>query len=238
MQGYRIPPAVRIAFVPFCVESLTRSEIDRVFRAHGIALATKNNPYSKMNLVDAYCGLINWEDESHLRRFVQIVNSVLSLARTKKDAATAVATFLSVCRDSGCIGERDELVFADTPDVGTSKRLQLMSIAPNFDGNVPTAIDRSQTELSATQEDAAARRLMCVSGKARIEIRKGLVSRWVDLADFFDVPLAERSTFGQGADAAGKLLDWLDERSKLLGLRDAFQYLGMDDLVTVFDRPE
>ena len=47
-----LPPAVRIAFVPFCVASLTRSEIDRVFNAHGVTLPSDANPYSKKNLVE------------------------------------------------------------------------------------------------------------------------------------------------------------------------------------------
>ena len=75
-----------------------------------------------------------------------------------------------------------------------------------------------------------------LAGKARIEIRKGLVSRWADLALYFDVPLVDRSSFGQGGEAAGKLLDWLEERSKLPALRDAFRYLGMDDLITELDQ--
>ncbi len=72
-------------------------------------------------------------------------------------------------------------------------------------------------------------------GKTRLGIRNGLITRWNDLALYFDIPLADRSTFGQGKEAAGKLLDWLDERQRLSALRDAFQYLAMDDLISLLD---
>lgn len=62
MPAALLPPAVRIAFVPFCVASLVRSEIDRVFKAHGLTLRPDANPYSKTNLVDAYCQRVDWNN--------------------------------------------------------------------------------------------------------------------------------------------------------------------------------
>ena len=64
-----LPPAGRIAFVPFCVDSLSRSEIDRVFNAHGLTLPANSNPYSKRNLVDAYSKLFDWRNEEDVEQF-------------------------------------------------------------------------------------------------------------------------------------------------------------------------
>ena len=84
-----LPPAVRIAFVPFCVASLSRSDIDRVFNANGVALPSDANPYSKKNLVDAYCKVFDWRNEEEVRRFRDIVGDVLSLAGGSEQAAQA-----------------------------------------------------------------------------------------------------------------------------------------------------
>jgi hypothetical protein len=107
-----LPPAVRIAFVPFCVASLTRSEIDRVFKAHGVTLSTGANPYSKTNLVDEYCKSFDWNDEEDTQAFRGIVDDVLSLCG---DDVSAQETFLSVCNRNGVAVERGRLVTSRNP---------------------------------------------------------------------------------------------------------------------------
>jgi hypothetical protein len=82
---------------------------------------------------------------------------------------------------------------------------------------------------------APAVRPKTLSPKARIAIKKGLVRRWDDLADYFAIPLADRATFQQGYEPQ-RVLEWLEERKRLGDLRDAFNYLGYDDLIEELDR--
>jgi hypothetical protein len=106
----------------------------------------------------------------------------------------------------------------------------------DLENNFPVALDPSRKAVTKTVAPIRAARALSLTGQARIEIRNGLVSRWIDLADYFDVPLADRSTFGQGPEPARKLLDWLEERRELNALRDAFSFFGMKDLIEVLDR--
>ena len=109
-----LPPAVRIAFVPFCVASLTRSEIDRVFNAHGVTLPPEAAPYSKRNLVDAYCKMFDWRNEEAAQQFRGIVDDVLSLGGDSEQATQARETFVSVCARNGEVVENGHLVNSRT----------------------------------------------------------------------------------------------------------------------------
>jgi hypothetical protein len=106
-----LPPAVRIKFVPFCVASLTRSEINRVFNAHGVTLQSDANPYSKTNLVDAYCKVFDWRKEEAVLQFRGIVDDVLSLTGDSE----ARETFLSVCAQNGVAVENGRLMNSRRP---------------------------------------------------------------------------------------------------------------------------
>jgi metacaspase-1 len=74
------------------------------------------------------------------------------------------------------------------------------------------------------------RRSVALDPKTRLALQKSLVTRWSDLATYFDVPLPDRATFLQGQEPR-MLLDWLEQRKRLAGLPDAFNYLGYDDLI-------
>jgi hypothetical protein len=119
-----LPPAVRIAFVPFCVASLTRSEIDRVFNSHGVTLPPDANPYSKKNLVDAYCKLFDWRKEQDEQQFRAIIGDVLSLGGDAEQAVQARATFLSVCARQGVAVENNQLVNSARPAPRLPSRTQ------------------------------------------------------------------------------------------------------------------
>lgn len=121
-----LPPAVRIAFVPFCVASLTRSEIDRVFNAHGVMLPPDTNPYSKKNLVDAYCKLFDWRKMQDDQQFRAIIGEVLSLGGDGEYAVQARATFLSVCSRHGVAVENNQLVNSGTPAARPRSRTQAL----------------------------------------------------------------------------------------------------------------
>ena len=115
-----LPPAVRIACVPFCVASLTRPKIDRVFNAHGLMLPADANPYSKTNLVDAYCKLFDWRNEQDVQQFQDIVSDVLSLSDDSEQAVQARETFHSVCTRNGVAVENGRLVSSGTPAARTT----------------------------------------------------------------------------------------------------------------------
>lgn len=108
--------------------------------------------------------------------------------------------------------------------------------AHDLENNFPLALDRGGTKrVPSMAEPGLAARPEKLVGKARIDIRKGLVTRWVDLADYFEVPLDDRDRFSRADSPPGKLLDWLEERRMFTALRDALRYLGMDDLIEVLD---
>ena len=117
-----LPPAIRIAFVPFCVASLTRSEIDRVFNAHGLTLTADDNAYSKTNLIDAYCKLFDWCNEQDVQQFQDIVSDVLSLGDDSEQGLRARETFLSVCTRNSVAVENGRLVSSGTPAARTTSR--------------------------------------------------------------------------------------------------------------------
>jgi hypothetical protein len=122
MPSEPLPPAVRIAFVPFCVASLTRSEIDRVFSAHGLTLQANATPYSKRNLVDAYCKLFDWRNEKDVQQFQDIVSDVLSFGDDSEQAVQARETFLSVCTRSSVAVENGRLASSGTPAARTTSQ--------------------------------------------------------------------------------------------------------------------
>ena len=122
MQAEPFPPAVRIAFVPFCVASLARSEINRVFNAHGLTLPLDANVYSKSNLVDAYCKLFDWRNEHDVQQFQDIVSNVLSLGNDSEQAVQTRSTFLSVCARNGMAVENGQFVSSGTPAIRPTSR--------------------------------------------------------------------------------------------------------------------
>ncbi|NJN10092.1 MAG: 5'-methylthioadenosine/S-adenosylhomocysteine nucleosidase [Richelia sp. RM2_1_2] len=68
------------------------------------------------------------------------------------------------------------------------------------------------------------------SGKIKISICNKLVRDWEDLADYFDIKLHERETFDKGKEAR-RVWEWLEQRTKLHELEDAFIAIGREDLV-------
>ncbi len=108
--------------------------------------------------------------------------------------------------------------------------------AHDLENDFPLALDRGGKQLVPTPTATKlAARPEKLSGKARIKIREGIVSRWVYLADYFEMSLPDRDACKRDESPAGKLLDWMEERSLLPSLRDAFQYLGWDNLIEVLD---
>jgi hypothetical protein len=79
------------------------------------------------------------------------------------------------------------------------------------------------------------RRPATLSGKTKLSLQKSLVSRWNDLATYLDIPLADQATFPKGHEPR-HILDWLEQRNRVGELRDAFNFMGWDDLIGVLNQ--
>jgi metacaspase-1 len=107
---------------------------------------------------------------------------------------------------------------------------------PNFkahglESNFALALERGGSKSAKrAAEVTVARRPNALSGKVKIALVQHLIDRWEDLADYFEIPGHDRKKFPQGSEPRG-VLSWLDQRRRLVELRDAFNYLAFDDLI-------
>ena len=107
--------------------------------------------------------------------------------------------------------------------------------AQDVDSNFPLALRQGgKLARGPARTMVPVVRPMALSPKARIAIKRGLVRRWDDLADYFGIPLEDKARFQQGFEPQ-RVLEWLEERGRLRELRDAFNYLGYDDLIGVIN---
>ena len=74
-----------------------------------------------------------------------------------------------------------------------------------------------------------------LSGKAKLAISDRLVNRWERLGVYFEIPLFDQEAFKRDYQPPLALLNWLDQRRRIWQLRDAFNFLGWDDLIKEFD---
>ena len=72
------------------------------------------------------------------------------------------------------------------------------------------------------------------SGKIKLDFCKRLGDSWRELADYFDIPPAQRTRFTAGEEARG-IWEWLAERDKLAALPEALTYIDREDLVVVLE---
>jgi hypothetical protein len=111
--------------------------------------------------------------------------------------------------------------------------------AQELENNFPLAFYQGGKQAIAQgHEKASARRplaLAALDPKARIALKDGLVTRWEGLADYFGVPFVDVAKFEKGHEPQ-RLLQWLEERSRLGALRDGLTYLGYDDLIEELER--
>jgi hypothetical protein len=96
---------------------------------------------------------------------------------------------------------------------------------------VPTTQPGDSRAASRNGHDAAP----TLPARARLSLKRRLVTRWDDLADYFEIPLIDRAKFDRGYEGQ-RTLDWLEERGRLNQLRQAFVELRWDDLVEELDR--
>lgn len=77
-------------------------------------------------------------------------------------------------------------------------------------------------------------RLSPYNGRNKIDLCGRLGENWEDLADYFDIPLAERRRFNPGRECQ-RIWEWLELRKKLGGLPDALKRIGRDDLLDTLE---
>jgi hypothetical protein len=112
--------------------------------------------------------------------------------------------------------------------------------AHDVENNFPLAllsggISLAVPEANPKPADSLPPRRTTLSPKAKLAVKSGLVTRWDDLADYFEIPLADKAKFQQGHEPR-RVLEWLEERRLLKELRTAFNYFGWDDLIEELDR--
>ena len=73
-----------------------------------------------------------------------------------------------------------------------------------------------------------------LSGPGKIAISRKLVDRWEELATYLEIPQHERAKFEKGREPL-RILEWLEVRSRLTELRDAFNFLEWDDMIGVLE---
>lgn len=83
-----------------------------------------------------------------------------------------------------------------------------------------------ETEHHPEPESAAPGRSI---GKIKIEVCQRLLNDWQNLADWLDVPVAERRAFPHGREAQA-LWEWLESRQRLGELSEALNGIGRTDL--------
>lgn len=75
------------------------------------------------------------------------------------------------------------------------------------------------------------------TGPIKVEVCGRLISDWKKLADYFEIPPANRAQFERGREPQG-VWEWLESRAQLPDLPEALRYIGRHDLLEEFlDRP-
>lgn len=81
------------------------------------------------------------------------------------------------------------------------------------------------------QRPTEAQQSTVYSGRIKIDVCNRLGLDWRDLADYFEIPRSQRARFTAGREAQ-ELWEWLEDRKRLNGLKDALAFIGRDDLTS------
>ena len=73
-------------------------------------------------------------------------------------------------------------------------------------------------------------------GQVKIDLCRRLVTDWQTLADYFEIPPAERACFDKGWEPQ-RVWEWLEAHGKLAQLAEGLRYINRDDLAELLDRP-
>ena len=73
-------------------------------------------------------------------------------------------------------------------------------------------------------------------GKVKLDLCRRLGEDWRNLADYFEIPAADRARFDKGWEPQ-RVWEWLDDRRKLAKLAEGLRYIKRDDLVALLPDP-
>ncbi|MCP5426441.1 MAG: hypothetical protein H6970_15460 [Gammaproteobacteria bacterium] len=73
-------------------------------------------------------------------------------------------------------------------------------------------------------------------GRIKLDICRRLGADWQNLADFFEIPPAERERFDKGWEPQ-RVWEWLERRVELARLAEGLRYIGREDIAELADRP-
>jgi nucleoside phosphorylase len=72
-------------------------------------------------------------------------------------------------------------------------------------------------------------------GQVKINLCQRLVSDWPSLADYFEIPPADRARFDRGWEPQ-RVWEWLESCGKLAKLAEGLRYIGRDDLANLLPK--
>jgi metacaspase-1 len=110
-----------------------------------------------------------------------------------------------------------------------NRKQQPVFKAHDVENNFPLALDQGGKGESRLALPLAPRP-KALSGPTKVLLIRRLVDRWSELATYFEIPPADQARFPKG-DEPRSILLWLEQRNQLSALRDAFNFLGWDDLI-------
>ena len=85
-----------------------------------------------------------------------------------------------------------------------------------MENNFPLALRRGGKQVASPANKLdAVNRPTTLNGRAKLVLSKNLVTRWNDLAIYFEIPMADQATFQRGTRATGDL--------RLAGATDTFE---------------
>ncbi|MDY6854520.1 MAG: hypothetical protein SWO11_07400 [Thermodesulfobacteriota bacterium] len=87
---------------------------------------------------------------------------------------------------------------------------------------------------SSQREQAARKESVQYTGKIKLALTKRIGDDWRDLADYFQIPRYKRDRFAKGYEMQ-EAWEWLEDRNKLDGLKDALVFIERHDLIDLFD---
>jgi hypothetical protein len=107
--------------------------------------------------------------------------------------------------------------------------------AHEVETNFPLALYLGDKQTSGGDTEPGVSRRTAPNGKAQLAVTRRLITRWNNLATYFEIPVADQATFQKGHEPR-QILEWLEQRGRLGDLWDAFNFLGYDDLIEELNR--
>jgi nucleoside phosphorylase len=116
----------------------------------------------------------------------------------------------------------------------SSKNDEWQEYAADISAAFLVALLRDAPLLIRERPQAARRHKLEYSGKIKLTMSRRIGDNWRDLADYFEIPLHQRSRFKLGREMQD-IWEWLELRNKLDGLKDALSFIDRQDLVAELD---